>query len=171
VVAVNYPSSTSAELGAQALDGVARILVARTEKEVHIHHAIRESVFVDEQGFFEGSDRDERDDDPATIKVLGLCDDAAAGAVRLYPLDDEGLWKGDRLAVLPAFRPRSLGARLVRFAVKTAGERGGELMIAHIQPQNVSFFTRLGWTTVGDPEIFVGREHRKMAIRLSSSPR
>ncbi|HEY6415075.1 MAG TPA: hypothetical protein VIX41_02515, partial [Acidimicrobiales bacterium] len=65
------------------------------------HHRIREEVFVREQRLFQGSDRDGRDDAAATIKVLGLRDDVAGGAVRLYPLDDAGHWQGDRLAVLP----------------------------------------------------------------------
>ncbi len=37
-------------------------------------------------------------------------------------------------------------------------------MIAHIQPQNVGLFERLGWHTVGEPAPFVGRIHQQMAI-------
>ncbi len=140
--------------------------VASTSKELSLHFAIRKAVFVDEQGFFEGTDRDARDDDPPTLHVLALYGRVAGGAVRLYPLEEPGLWKGDRLAVLPAFRKRGLGAPLVRFAVRTAGERGGRLMVAHIQPQNVPFFERLGWHRVGDPAPFVGRVHQQMAIEL-----
>ena len=134
--------------------------------ELAIHFAIRKAVFVAEQGFFEGTDRDARDDDPATIHVLGLCGQVAGGAVRLYPLEEPGLWKGDRLAVLPKYRRRALGAPLVRYAVRTAGEAGGSLMIAHIQPQNVTFFQRLGWHPVGEPGAFAGRIHQQMAIGL-----
>ena len=47
------------------------------------------------------------------------------GVVRLYPLDDQGLWLGDRLAVLAPHRAHGLGAPLVRFAVATAGALGG----------------------------------------------
>jgi putative N-acetyltransferase (TIGR04045 family) len=91
----------------------------------------------------------------------------AGGAVRLYPLDDVGEWKGDRLAVLPEFRKHGLGAPLVRFAVRTAGELGGRRMIAHIQPPNVRFFERLGWERVGEPMVYVGHPHQLMAIGLS----
>jgi putative N-acetyltransferase (TIGR04045 family) len=164
--AVISPFSTPAEADSVAEGLEASCLVAATEEERSIHHAIRRAVFVEEQAFFSESDRDDRDDDPATVKVLALYGQIAGGAVRLYPLDEDGLWKGDRLAVLAAFRPRGLGTALVRFAVRTAGERGGRLMIAHIQPQNVGFFRRLGWRTEGGPEDFVGRTHQKMAIRL-----
>lgn len=119
-----------------------------------------------EQGFFEGTDRDSRDEDPATLHVLGLCGPVAGGAVRLYPLEEPGRWKGDRLAVLPAFRRRGLGGPLVRFAVRAAAERAGRIMVAHIQPKNVPFFRRLGWYTVGEPAPYVGRPHQLMAIHL-----
>lgn len=167
MVAVISPFSASAEPGSVA-DGLkASCLAAATDEQRAIHHEIRRVVFVEEQAFFSGTDRDPRDDDAATVKVLGLCGRIAGGAVRLYPLDEDGLWKGDRLAVLPAFRSRGLGAPLVRFAVRTAAERGGRLMIAHVQPQNVGFFRRLGWNAVGEPEEFVGRTHQKMAIPLA----
>ncbi len=126
---------------------------------------IRHRIFVGEQHFFDGSDQDEYDSRPSTVHALGLYGRVAAGAVRLYPLNELGLWKGDRLAVLPEFR-KVIGAKLVRFAVKTAGEMGGDVMIAHIQPQNVVFFKYLGWHPEGDLVEFKGHPHQKMAIPL-----
>jgi putative N-acetyltransferase (TIGR04045 family) len=131
------------------------------------HHRIREEVFVREQGLFQGSDRDGRDDEVATIKVLGFRDGVAGGAVRLYPLDRAGHWQGDRLAVLSGSRGHGLGAPLVRFAVATAASGGGRLMTAHIQPRNVAFFERLGWSISGEREIYVGVPHIPMAIDLA----
>ena len=160
------PFSRSAEAAARVAGLPVTCRAAETTEELGIHFAIREAVFVTEQGFFEGSDRDGHDQDPATVHVLGLFGHVAGGAVRLYPLDEEGLWKGDRLAVLPEFRQRGLGTPLVRFAVKTAGDRDGRLMIAHVQPQNVEYFLRLGWHAVGEPEEFVGRIHQRMEIGL-----
>jgi GNAT superfamily N-acetyltransferase len=86
--------------------------------------------------------------------------------VRLYPLDGDGLWKGDRLAVLPSTRSLQLGAMLVRFAVRTAGERGGRLMVAQVQVPNVRFFERLGWSRDGDPAPMLGVDHQAMTIEL-----
>ena len=158
---------------------------ARDPEELSLHHEIRRRVFAEEQGLFDGSDRDDHDDHAATVRILGLCGDVAGGAVRCYPLTEmltdiptgggaagvvepgAGLWKGDRLAVLPSFRRNGLGAPLVRFAVRTAAEAGGRQMIAHIQPSNVGFFEHLGWYTVGGPVSFVGRPHQTMAIDLA----
>jgi putative N-acetyltransferase (TIGR04045 family) len=167
-VAVISPFSRpteAAEALARSLEIACRAAVS--PDEVAIHHEIRRRVFVEEQGFFEGSDRDDHDDDVATIRVLGLYGPVAGGAVRLYPLDEPGQWKGDRLAVLAPFRKHGLGAPLVRFAVRTAAQRGGHRMIAYIQPSNVHFFERLGWYRVGKPAEYVGHLHQQMAINLS----
>ena len=145
--------------------------LARSDTELEAHFAIRHSVFVEDQRLFEHDDRDERDDDPATLHVVGLTGDEVAGAVRLYPLDDDGLWKGDRLAVRPNERALQLGAMLVRFAVRTAGERGGRLMVARVQVRNVRFFERLGWHCDGDPGPMLGVTHQPMAIELGSGHR
>lgn len=139
--------------------------LAETEAERALYHAIRHAVFVEEQAFFADSDRDEHDAE--ALHVLALVGDVAAGAVRLYPLEETGLWKGDRLAVLEPFRRHGVGAPLVRFAVKTAGERGGQTMVAFIQPQNVAFFARLGWQRAGGIVDYVGRPHQKMEIGLA----
>ena len=134
------------------------------------HFAIRRSVFVEVQRLFEIDDRDERDEHPATLHAVGLAGAEVVGAVRLYPLDDDGLWKGDRLAVLPADRALQVGAMLVRFAVRTAGERGGRRMVAQVQVPNVRFFERLGWSRDGDPAPMLGVEHQPMAIALRHRP-
>ena len=142
--------------------------VADDAWSVEQHHHIRHQVFVEEQGLFHPDDRDVHDEDPSTIKVLGLHGRVPTGAVRLFPLDPDGVrWQGDRLAVLPAHRRHRGGGPLVHFAVRTAGERGGQLMVAHIQLANVSFFERLGWRRDGPVERYVGVEHQPMAIDLS----
>jgi len=141
--------------------------IARSAADLADHFSIRHQVFVNEQRIFARSDRDEHDHDPATLHVLGRWEGRPAGAVRLYTLDDRGLWKGDRLAVLAAFRQQRLGELLVRFAVQTAGERGGDRMIAYIQLANVPFFEHLGWCRVGDPVEYVGLPHQQMDIALS----
>lgn len=136
--------------------------------EEALHHAIRHQVFVTEQAVFAGTDLDEHDDDPATLKVLGFVGGVAGGAVRLYPLtaDPAGRWQGDRLAVLGGYRAYALGRPLVRQAVELAGAAGGREMVAHVQLANVRFFERLGWARRGEPELYVGLPHQRMAIEL-----
>ena len=130
------------------------------------HLRIRRVVFVDEQKIFDRSDVGPQDHDPRTAHVLGLVDGVPGGVVRLYPLEEIGLWQGDRLAVLPGCRQFGLGGPLVRFAVRTAGERGGRTMLAMVQVANVRFFERLGWRRVGDQVDYVGLPHQQMSISL-----
>jgi putative N-acetyltransferase (TIGR04045 family) len=141
----------------------------RSADERADHLAIRHQIFVDEQAVFARSDLDSHDRDTSAIGLLGYCDGVTAGTVRLFLLDAAaGLWQGDRLAVLAAYRTRGVGAPLVRCAVATAAASGGRMMTAHIQPANVTFFRRLGWTAVGETEIYAGLAHQPMTIGLPS---
>jgi putative N-acetyltransferase (TIGR04045 family) len=151
--------------------GAGACRAARDADELACHNAVRRAVFVEEQALFAVDDRDGRDADPRTVHAVGGPDGAVGGAVRLYPLDDDGLWKGDRLAVLPEHRRGLLGAALVRFAVRTGGERGGTRMLAMIQLPNVRFFEHLGWRAAGPVAPFHGREHQPMDILLAPGRR
>jgi putative N-acetyltransferase (TIGR04045 family) len=131
------------------------------------HFRVRREVFVLEQGIFVGSDRDRHDEDGSAIHLVAICEGIVAGSVRIFELDHRlGLWQGDRLAVLPPFRIRGLGSPLVRCAVAIAGAHGGQSMVAHVQPGNVTYITRLGWSPVGEPETYVGLPHQQMRISL-----
>ena len=142
------------------------VRLCRSESQRAAHYAVRRAVFVDEQEMFAGDDRDERDARITTLHAIGIAGGLVAGTVRLYPLRERD-WKGDRLAVLPEARHGALGARLVRFAVATAGKRGGERMVAMIQLPNVAFFESLGWQRDGRTAAFHGRPHQPMAIALT----
>jgi putative N-acetyltransferase (TIGR04045 family) len=154
--------------GLRAPDGLLSCRLVAGSDELASHYRIRHQIFVQEQQLFAESDVDAHDAREDVLHVLGWCGEVPAGAVRLYPLDAaEGSWQGDRLAVLPEFRAAGLGGPLVRFAVATAGQRGGAVMIAHVQVANERFFTRLGWTRQGDVELYVGRPHVLMTIPLT----
>ena len=131
------------------------VRVALSDEDVAAHHRVRHEVFVREQGIFTGDDRDGWDD--GAVKVVARAGARVLGAVRLYPLDEAGLWKGDRLAVLPEGRRLRIGAPLVRFAVATAGAHGGTRMIALIQARNVAFFRHLGWSAARRRDGLPGR--------------
>lgn len=157
------PTAVAAKTPADVLPDC-RIVTDRDELAVHL--AIRHAVFVDEQAVFSYSDRDSHDQDPATLHVLAWEQATPVGAVRLYPAGQPGCWKGDRLAVLRVHRGHRSAEALVRFAVRTAAERGGHLMEAQVQPANVKFFSNLGWQPVGPPAPYLGMVHQAMVIKL-----
>jgi hypothetical protein len=71
---------------------VAACALARGPAQLEAHFAIRRSVFVEAQRLFEHDDRDLRDEHPATLHAVGVAGEEVVGAVRLYPLDGDGLW-------------------------------------------------------------------------------
>ena len=141
--------------------------ITRTIDELVGHFEVRRQVFVAEQGLFDETDRDRWDD--TALHVVAVADDEVIGAVRLYQLDEAGLWQGDRLSVSANARKLRAGGPLVRFAVTTAGELGGHLMIARIQAPIVPLFRFLGWERVGGLIDYRGVAHQRMTIPLSGA--
>lgn len=140
---------------------------AENETERLICAQLRHQVFVVEQSIFDVSDQDVRDEDDATIHLIADVGGVVGGTVRIYRLDDSGLWKGDRLAVAAPLRKMVIGKRLVQAAVQIAGELGGHEMVATVQVSNINFFEHLGWHQDGKPAIAYRQPHMQMRIGLS----
>ena len=138
--------------------------IAETEAERKQAFLIRNEVFVVEQGLFEATDLDEFDD--SAIHIIAECEKRVVGTVRVYQ-DRYDRWLGGRLAVLPGRRRGKVGSLLVREAVKTAKSRGAQSFLAFIQLQNVRYFRRLGWKSVGPVVLYHGVLHQKMAADLN----
>ncbi len=164
---------------------------AREQWEKQQYHALRRAIFCQEQGIFEGTDRDERDEEAIPIiaarRYMGLADDVV-GVVRI----DEpapGVWWGSRLGVAPRYRSKSdfaahdvfpndeppsrrfssVGATLIYKAVSTAVALGCRRFYAHVQEQNVRFFRWLHWEIIEEVTLH-GRVHQKMEADLSHYP-
>lgn len=134
--------------------------------------ALRREVFCDEQGIFEGSDRDAIDDVATPLVALTsyvVSTDAVVGTVRIHE-EEPGVWWGSRLAVSAAHRRvGALGASLIRLAVSSAHAKGCRRFFAHVQSQNGPLFQRLRWRTLGEIEL-CGRPHLKMEADLDFYP-
>lgn len=142
------------------------VRLAASKAELASHMDVREQVFVAEQQLFRVTDRDPWDD--SALHAVAISDEHVIGAVRLYALDEAGLWKGDRLAVVPVARRTGAARDLVRFAVTTAAALGGTLMLAQVQTGNVRFFERLGWESMGALFEYRGVPHLRMSIGLGT---
>ena len=144
--------------------------VAETEAEVQGHFAVRHTVFVEEQGIFEGTDRDAFDETAIPIVSVDQDTGTVVGAVRCYEAEP-GVWFGGRLAVLSAYRhhPSFIGARLCTLAEQTVIQQGAHRFLAYIQPQNVRFFERLHWRVVGEPVVHCGQPHQMMEASLAGA--
>ena len=145
--------------------------IAEIPAELAAYYTIRQAVFVDEQGMFHGTDVDERDAQAIHIVAVDEETGSVVGGVRCYfdPEWGEDTWFGGRLTVRQDYRHKGaqVGPLLVRAAERAVQERGCRCFLAHIQVQNVKFFERLGWHTVGEPQPLHGFPHQMMEAHFS----
>lgn len=146
--------------------------LVETDVEREGHFAVRHAVFVEEQQMFVGTDVDEHDHDEDTIHIVAVDTSTGkvVGAVRCYH-DGDDVWYGGRLAVLKEYRHHatSIGANLCRLAEASVIERGCRQFLAYIQLQNVRFFRRLGWRSVGEQVTIQGKPHLVMEASLAAA--
>ena len=123
--------------------------------------AVRETVFVKEQGVPVELEMDERD--LICKHVLALVDGCPAGTARL---DIPKGGKVGRLAVLANFRRQGLGRRLMQ-EIETIG-RGHQLpqLWCHAQKTAVPFYQSLGYDITSPEFLEAGIVHRKMSKPL-----
>jgi predicted GNAT family N-acyltransferase len=122
---------------------------------------VREAVFVVEQAV------------PADIEWDGLdagCVQALAedgnrepiGTGRLHPSGKLG-----RMAVMPPWRGRGVGASIVNCLIDAAGEVGLEEVYLHAQTQVIGFYAGFGFEVEGEEFEEAGIPHRLMRRRLA----
>jgi len=134
--------------------------------------ALRRRVFCEEQGIFDGDDRDDIDAIAIPLVVissLGVAPHDVVGTVRIHQAEPK-VWWGSRLAVARDYRRiAALGASLIRLAVCSAHARGCRRFYAHVQSQNALLFRRLHWRTIEEIEL-CGRPHHFMEADLACYP-
>jgi putative N-acetyltransferase (TIGR04045 family) len=143
--------------------------------EIEQAYRLREAVFCQEQGIFDGHDRDALDDAAQLIVAVrkdaepGNCGEVVIGTVRIHE-SEPGVWFGSRLAVEAESRRHGrIGAALIRLAVSSAHALGCERFLAHVQSQNVPLFRRLHWAVLQE-ETLLGRPHHLMQANLHYYP-
>ncbi|GEN64652.1 MSMEG_0567/Sll0786 family nitrogen starvation N-acetyltransferase [Acetobacter oeni] len=148
------------------------VRLAQTPWERAGYHALRRDVFCTEQHVFEYDDRDSIDE--TAIPIIAACcvagmPDRIVGAVRIHEAEP-GVWRGSRLAVHADHRKLGrIGAELIRMAVSTAHGLGAIRFLATVQEQNVLFFRRLHWKSLGTITLH-DLPHHGMEADLSRYP-
>ncbi len=149
-----------------------RVKFAASRFEREAAYALRRAVFADEQGLFDGDDRDAVDDYAiplVALSMLGVADDRVVGTVRIHE-ESPGVWWGSRLAVERDFRRvGAIGATLIKLAVSSAHAMGAKTFLAHVQAQNALLFQQMHWTALAKIELH-GRPHLKMQADLGAYP-
>lgn len=108
-------------------------------------HAIREAVFLQEQGFTE-----EFDETDKTARHLLLFEkEKPMATARLFEGEEPGVFWVGRVAVLPPFRGRGLGAEMLRLLEGEAKRNGGRKILISAQCQAQPFYEKQGYTAMG----------------------
>jgi putative N-acetyltransferase (TIGR04045 family) len=137
--------------------------------EFRAYWRMRQRIFCQEQGLFEGSDRDAVDETAIPIVAVGWIagmPEDVVGVVRVWR-QARGEWWGGRLGTHPDHRgDRTIAPGLIRLAVGTACRRGCTRFCATVQMRNVALFERLNWRVVGETQV-CGRAHALMEADLA----
>ena len=137
----------------------------QNEEQWQMARAIRQRVFVEEQACPPEEEWDEHDE--TSHHVLGLVEGEPAATARWRPVAYEGgpAAKLERFAVLPAFRGRGHGRRLVQRVMADVRRAGFSTQLLHAQAHLEAFYASLGFATVGEPFEEAGIPHVKMVRR------
>jgi predicted GNAT family N-acyltransferase len=122
---------------------------------------VRRAVFIDEQGVPEDLEWDEHDAVSAHWLALAA-DGSPIGCARLLPDGHVG-----RMAVLPAWRGRGVGRRLLAAILRAAQAHGHRTLKLSAQTRAAGFYARAGFVAMGAEYEEAGIPHVAMQKRLS----
>jgi predicted GNAT family N-acyltransferase len=126
-------------------------------------HALRRTVFIEEQNVPEADEMDDLDAD--AIHLLATDDaDRPVATARLLVRDDIG--KIGRVCVLADQRGTGLGAALMRAAIDALAARGVRQVRLGSQTHAMGFYEKLGFVAEGPVYDDAGIPHRDMALNL-----
>lgn len=133
------------------------------DEELGTALAIREEVFIDEQGVPPDEERDACD--ATAIHVLAFLGDDAVGTARLVQTSP-GHGKIGRVAVRAVARGAKVGAALMEALTEIARSDGLRELYLDAQIQVIGFYARLGYVEEGGLFEDAGIMHRRMRRRL-----
>jgi predicted GNAT family N-acyltransferase len=142
------------------MSDVYRVREADWQRDQEALRAIRESVFVREQGVPLELEWDGLDSDCLHL-LAETGDGAAVGTGRLLPDGHIG-----RMAVLPEWRRRGIGRSLLRGLIDAARQRGVARVILNAQTYAIAFYEKAGFEAVGAEFLDAGILHRRMILQL-----
>lgn len=124
--------------------------------------AIRQAVFVEEQGFQEEFD----ETDAVAVHLMAFDGERPAGTCRVFRDGQMGSYILGRLAVVKEYRGKGLGSRMLQVAEEYVREQGGEQLALHAQCQAAAFYEKQGFAQSGGIEEEQGCPHIWMKKRV-----
>ena len=137
------------------------VVVVKYGEQAEAIRAVREAVFVEEQGVPLELERDDRD--THCLHVVAFLENQAVGTARL---DTDG--RLGRMAVLAEHRGLGIGSLLVDTLHGAARSEGLETVWCHVQTHAIPFYERFGYEARGEEFVEAGIPHREMFVALVS---
>ena len=125
-------------------------------------YAIRDRVFVKEQGVPQQMERDLND--KQAIHFLAFTRRKAIGTARVVIRRKSA--KIGRMAVLKSHRRNGVGSKLLNRAVETAQKRGAQKIYLHAQVSAIGFYQAMHFSCVGPVFQEAGIAHQKMTMTV-----
>lgn len=133
----------------------------RIYDRLHPHAvAIRNTVFVEEQGFIDEFD----EADGRAIHLVMYQGEEPIGVCRVFTEGET--WLLGRFAVQKAWRGKGLGSLLLREAEETVHSHGGTTLTLHAQCRTMAFYEKNGYTPFGEIEYEQDCPHMAMKKEL-----
>ena len=133
----------------------------RVYDSLHPHAvAIRNTVFVEEQGFIDEFDEaDER-----AFHLVMYHGEEPIGVCRVFTEGET--WLLGRFAVVKEWREKGLGSLLLREAEETVRSHGGKTLTLHAQCRAMEFYRKNGYIPFGEIEYEQDCPHMAMRKEL-----
>ena len=129
-------------------------------------YAIRQKVFIEEQGVPQELELDEFD--PIAWHALAFWEDQCIGTGRLVAVDQNAGQIG-RMAVLADFRGQGFGKAILIKLIDLAANQGISTLTLHAQVNAISFYEKFGFMAQGSIYEEAGIPHRNMILLLPIS--
>ena len=117
---------------------------------------IRTKVFVEEQHVRQDEELDGLDES-CVHYLASTSSGECIGTARLIPTGQIG-----RMAVLPTWRKQGIGEALLLACIKGAQQREIDRIFLHAQTHAIDFYSRYGFTVIGDEFDDAGIPHQEM---------
>ena len=140
------------------------IFIKPWEKAAKEAYAIRQKVFIEEQGVPEHMELDEYD--PGASHVLAYQNAQCIATARLVRLDAKSAQIG-RMAVLVSLRGQGIGTAMLKQLIEFALSEGISNLLLHSQVSASSFYEKLGFKAEGPIYQEAGISHRNMILLVS----
>lgn len=138
------------------------MIIKAYEKLPEEAHFIRQTVFVEEQGFEEEFDTI----DDTAVHAVGFINGSPAATGRTFPAEENGAYYLGRLAVLKDFRKGGTGSKMLAFLENEAEKYGASKIILHAQIQAQPFYEKNGYIAEGEPFLDESTPHITMVKKL-----